>query len=896
MVINLYSVLLRGFLIERLESPLSNVMLCKGGAPIMRRIFLCWIIVVCGISFAADPKETIELCKRTLTLAVNIPTMSHFDMIREVVQLYPEMKWLTGEVHATPEGILSDTLNDSLSKQLFGKQHIEFDRTANGIAFLNWVLGRRYDEFIQPQGALLKLSRESFDRLHEYTKRILKTPEDVDAMITYMVINDLGKIDSIVKYVETTLGVKDVDHDKILFKALKQHPEISPSFQRLSSHHKALILNGLEANFNIGQFMQGENVPASLAGLSGLDKESLDFYLLHALSDLSGAAGHVKSVGSVVMTDHVFRNFESAVKAIEGFSKGHSPKQVYNNFLADRAAGLGLDVSKPTERAMTRIALMLRASTPTEAKEIEEVFSALPKNVQAILTHELNLSGIEDGTAILLYYSPATLANAKAALKNAGDPLASRHGLEIGLMTFARLFQEGRIEAKGRQGNGVFTVFLGKIAEAAKDPLGLSNKTIVLNPFGEDVEALLQERLTIVSSTFSKMETLAEIPGKKVGVIGIGGGSDVLQAAQLAQLLQGQNKEIRFVISVRTEKPTSQGATNEIDVARTVENPKEVIGDNVYNIGPNSSGSGRFLEALPASRFPVYLVIDSQDGSLGSRIQAAIEHAGGSDTVIAVDTGGDALYNNQSGKSDKATPDQDLRVLKTLSAIPKIEVITAEIAVGVDAPSNAQHVLAQANAKYYQPTNSDIETILATYKHWQMDGSNDKRFGKTAFAWQIALLERLGLQTLPLPTRVITDPKNPWNPFVHIDPSMQGIFFMSLREHLNMISQATSTNEETSTASKAMPEILNREKHVFNSIEKYDPYIITLLTPEELNKLPNGTVVESITGKRFIVGTGKIDDETGDTVGLHDYTAYGLRVPDDYVKNKMYQLTKSHGP
>lgn len=274
----------------------------------------------------------------------------------------------------------------SPSSQLFGKQHIEFDRTANGIAYLNWVLGGNYEQFTQPQGAPIKLSRESFDRLHDYTKRILKTPEDVDAMITYMVINDLGKIDAVVKHVESTLSIKDVDHDKVLLQALQKHPEISPSFQRLSDHHKGLILRGLEAEFNIGQFMQGENVPASLAGLKGLDRDSLDFYLLHALSDIAGAAGHVKPVGSVILTEPTYRNFDAAIRAIEGFSEGQTLKAVYENFLADRGKVLGLDTNNPIERALTRISLMLRASSSAEAREIRSVFTSLPSNVREILT------------------------------------------------------------------------------------------------------------------------------------------------------------------------------------------------------------------------------------------------------------------------------------------------------------------------------------------------------------------------------------------------------------------------------------------------------------------------------------------------------------------------------
>ncbi len=128
-----------------------------------------------------------------------------------------------------------------------------------------------------------------------------------------MVVNDLGKVKGVVKNIAEKSGIKDVDHDKLLFAGLSQHPEISPSFQKLSSRHKKLILNGLKTEFNIGQFIQGENVPASLEGLKGIDEESLKFYLLHALYDIAGAAGQSVQNGSVIMNEPTYENFRLAI-------------------------------------------------------------------------------------------------------------------------------------------------------------------------------------------------------------------------------------------------------------------------------------------------------------------------------------------------------------------------------------------------------------------------------------------------------------------------------------------------------------------------------------------------------------------------------------------------------
>jgi hypothetical protein len=68
-----------------------------------------------------------------------------------------------------------------------------------------------------------------------------------------------------------------------------------------------------------------------------------------------------------------------------------------------------------------------------------------------------------------------------------------------------------------------------------------------------------------------------------------------------------------------------------------------------------------------------------------------------------------------------------------------------------------------------------------------MDGSNENRFGKTPLSWQKALKEEIWLQVIDLPTRVITDEKNPWKTFVNIQPSTKWMFFMTTDNHLKAI-------------------------------------------------------------------------------------------------------------
>ncbi len=153
-------------------------------------------------------------------------------------------------------------------------------------------------------------------------------------------------------------------------------------------------------------------------------------------------------------------------------------------------------------------------------------------------------------------------------------------------------------------------------------------------------------------------------PGEKQVYIGIGGGSDCIQAAALA-VLGGRNAA---VISIRRNKLCSQTESDEIGASRTVENHGGEVcfkGSDVYRITPETTGSGRFVESIPAAHLPTYLVIDRQDGMLSRQIWAAVNDFGGCDSVIALDTGGDCLYRvaQATDVAGQTTPDQDIASL-----------------------------------------------------------------------------------------------------------------------------------------------------------------------------------------------------------------------------------------
>lgn len=609
-------------------------------------------------------------------------------------------------------------------------------------------------------------------------------------MLAFTVLNDLGKIKSVIADVEQMAaalgGGRQVDHDKILLDALMHHPEIAPSFARLTPHYQKVIVDGLKPVFNMGQFLQAENVPASLSPLVGLDRDALDFYMIHVLFDIAGAAGHGKQNGSVIMTEPTYHGFRAGIEALGGLAEDKSVKQVYDGFLRVKADGLDLPMSSPTERAVVRLACMMRLTSPAEGKSLADTYASLSANTRAILDKELNVAGIGDGFATLLYYAPAALANAKKAFADTKHPDPLRAATASVLPALARAFQAARIELKGRGGDGVFKLDINDLAKAAgSDPTRLAQLKFTVERVGDDAVLRVADRSRIDASKFPPM-ALADVPGKRVVTIGIGGGSDVIQAAMLARLLRGAGKDTPAIISVRTDKTGSQGASGNVGEQRTIENA-DLVAPGVYRVKAESTGSGRFLENIPTADAPVYLVIDAQDDTLSTRLRQAVKAAGGADTVVGVDTGGDALFSSGAGQDGaRATPDQDLRVLGVLGSLG-VHAMSAEVATGVDTPNDAEAVLRRAGARYFGPSSTQSADILDAYRSWRMDGSDESRYGKTPLAWQAALGGGDGYTAVPLPTRIVVDGKNPWDPFVPLDASMRGVFFMDAKQHLAAI-------------------------------------------------------------------------------------------------------------
>ena len=167
---------------------------------------------------------------------------------------------------------------------------------------------------------------------------------------------------------------------------------------------------------------------------------------------------------------------------------------------------------------------------------------------------------------------------------------------------------------------------------------------------------------------------------------------------------------------------------------RTVQNSARMVDDDIYLISTETTGSGRFLENIPAKELNVYLIIDREDGDLKQKIEKALADIGDVKTVIGVDTGGDILYPLiETSNQSVTTPDQDRRVLETINSIQEINKKCCVIGIGIDSPDCADSILKNASASYFEPDEEIIQEILNTYTMWDMNGDNEKNLEKLHF-------------------------------------------------------------------------------------------------------------------------------------------------------------------
>ncbi|KAI1421462.1 hypothetical protein F5Y12DRAFT_706143 [Xylaria sp. FL1777] len=339
----------------------------------------------------------------------------------------------------------------SPSQILFGGKFDEVNRTLVGLLALRWIYKNQYDTFRRAQPEAVALTRESFDWMRHVFIAGLKSDDDFIALVTSIVVNDLGKDPQLASDYRAKTGedISAQNHDLILLKAAEAG--LVPSLSRLPEEHKADILRSLKlgAEFNFGQLAQAENVPVSLTALLELRGHPRTFTLgyMEQLLDIAGASGHEDWTCARNLIQPVLDAYRNVYDAAQGVISGKIDlRDAYDLILVRRGQMLHnkgfrqLEVANAEHRALMRLMCMGRVTTLSTAQLYDSVWQDLEAETKASLVVDLNVDGSVEQPAVIATYAPAFLTEGV----DAGGPGSSdekRRRLQSLLRYLARVLK-----------------------------------------------------------------------------------------------------------------------------------------------------------------------------------------------------------------------------------------------------------------------------------------------------------------------------------------------------------------------------------------------------------------------------------------------------------------------
>lgn len=394
------------------------------------------------------------------------------NIIKNVINKYPEITNLIGEVQFTPRCYGANSEKKTYGKMLFKNVDInqlkEFDRTILSVLLYYYIKDNKYDKFVEQQSVNDRLSKKTFEKIRSFVLSNFNTVEKENLLLYYVVINDLGKSQKMIDILKHK-DIETINHDLVLNYLLQYN--ILPSLNNFSEENRQNLINILNNGINLGQFIQGECVDYSFNKIQNLSSFEKILMLTESMLDIGGVLGHINNQnGSVILNQSTTDDFITASKII--FTSVDSTK-IFNEFLNQKADKMQVKIEKRNIRkTITRICLMMRLNNQNDIKMVEdEILNNL--NQYKTLIYEFDQSGYNNLPAILLYYSPSVLNNTYEYFKKNNSQKPINDTLRYCLPFFQRIMKTIRMNVNNNE-NGIITIILRDAAiVAAEDPFKL---------------------------------------------------------------------------------------------------------------------------------------------------------------------------------------------------------------------------------------------------------------------------------------------------------------------------------------------------------------------------------------------------------------------------------------
>jgi hypothetical protein len=290
------------------------------------------------------------------------------------LEKYTELRYLARvDVEITHEAVPSDEC--SPSRVLFGEQFIELDRTFLSLKCFELVLdGSRaaHVEFSRCQKAPV-LEYTSFEQLHQTALELqrsfpgLSEDEVAEVIRVAIILGDMGKSPS-AREIFMPYGAVAPDHDDFyaqMLGVLKDHPDLLPSFSRLTPVQRELLIN-MEHRTHYGHISHLEGTSSMFSALVHSEVLvrnprllDLDFFV-HRL-DVAGALGHRNGETSLTYNENTHLTLNAVLESCQvALQESKAEVDAYASYLQKRALLSGFKVTDAVGELFVKVLAMCR--------------------------------------------------------------------------------------------------------------------------------------------------------------------------------------------------------------------------------------------------------------------------------------------------------------------------------------------------------------------------------------------------------------------------------------------------------------------------------------------------------------------------------------------------------
>ncbi len=296
------------------------------------------------------------------------------------------------------------------------KKYSEFARSLHSALLYQDALNHDFEEGYKAftEGQPKKITPEQFTTLRTMLSEFREKTNNSDVLEAMIVINDIGKAESVQKKVAAWTKNDSVDHDQVLSDLLRlaetnqEAAALIPNIMKLSKEERDLMSSIWAARLNIPQFAQGECPERALEDFVKLNDVQKLGATLEAIFDVAGAQAHTG-----IKSNIFFFNLPNFTLGYEKLKQDLDIHEMYKSFYFElvEKTGATFDESWKEKKKITlgRLFKLGRGSTKEYFEKVVHAFHALPIETQEYLIKEMSLKSSDLATGITIMYSPALM-------------------------------------------------------------------------------------------------------------------------------------------------------------------------------------------------------------------------------------------------------------------------------------------------------------------------------------------------------------------------------------------------------------------------------------------------------------------------------------------------------